>query len=204
MHGDVQHKTYSKGEARAEEIVGFESGINKDGEAILILAPHAGSIEYHTGKQAEHLHDKVSFRGVTTWMFRADPGGPGAGDVFGVPTKEITGDMLQFDLLEKYVEHRSFYHGISFHGWSEDYVLIGGQHSEEWKTPIAEDLRAVLPGNISVEIATEPGYHAAMSNQNILNRLTDNSIQLTQPYNARERYWEDIVGVIGMHYTEEE
>ncbi|WP_049996356.1 poly-gamma-glutamate hydrolase family protein [Halococcus sediminicola] len=204
MHGDVKQKTYSKGQARAEEIVGYHPTSSGHAEKILILAPHAGSIEHNTGKQAEHLHDEVAFRGVTTWIFRADPDNPDAGNEFGVPTKEITGEMPQFDLLEKYVEHRSFYHGISFHGWSEDYILIGGQYSKEWKTPIAEDLRAVLPGNINVEIATEPGYHTAMSDENILNRLTDNSLQITQPYNARERYWKDIIGVIGMHYTEDE
>ena len=205
MNGDVERKVYRmEGGPTAEEIVAFASGANKNGEAILIMAPHAGSIETNTGKQAEHLHDIVAFRGATSWIFKAEIGNPSAAEAFGVPSNEITGEMPQFDLLHEYVEHRSFHHGISFHGWSEDYILLGGQHSKEWKTPIAEDLQAVLPGNIRVEIANEPGYHAGMSDQNILNRLTDNSIQLTQPYNARERYYEEIAEVIGMHYTEEE
>lgn len=201
MHGDVERKKYQKNAAIGTEIVGFYSGWDDDGESVLTMAPHAGSMELNTGKQAERMHDIVAFQGVTTWIFKGGKGNQSAFDTWHVGSTEISGDKPQFDLLQKYVEHRNFHQGVSFHGYSKDGILIGGQHGENWKDMIASSLRKELPVNIPIQIATTPGKYAGMSDSNILNKLADTCIQLEQSMHVRKHYWKEVAEVIGGIYS---
>ena len=205
MKGAVEQKKYRKNGAEAKEIVvqrkpGWQQGTKP---TFLIIAPHAGSIEVNTYRQAREFHEQVAeLGGATTWIFGGEKGDQSAFDTWHVPSTKISGRKPQFDLLEEHVEGRSYYQGVSFHGYSKDGILIGGQHRVEWKELIADGLRRALPVNIPVEIATRSGEYAGLSDSNIINRLSDSAIQVEQSKRVRKRYWDTVVDVLATLYSE--
>jgi phage replication-related protein YjqB (UPF0714/DUF867 family) len=125
--------------------------------------------------------------------------GGGAHRQWHITSSDI--DDHSFPLLRS-IAHRRFEHAVAFHGFSEDYVLVGGRAPRALKKRVAAEIEKVLAPKIEVRIARTSDKFNGDEPRNIVNRLTDGGIggvQIEQPLEARNRYWEAIAeGVAGV------
>lgn len=190
----VERRGHRRNGVPAEEI------LVRNGSTVIAVAPHAGDIEANTGKQAVRLAHHLPHT-TTVWVFKGEAGPTGSAfDTWHVSSTAITSRHDQFALLNR-IWNQTFPVGVAFHGWSNDGILVGGQHTPEGKHRVAEALRQVLPNSIPVDMATDPGEYAGMHDQNIVNRLSTVSIQLEQSSAVRDRHWRAVTTTLGRVLT---
>jgi phage replication-related protein YjqB (UPF0714/DUF867 family) len=103
------------------------------------------------------------------------------------------------------VASRGFLHAVSFHGFNEPLVLVGGLASEEFRKEIACAIDKATGPDIVVRVATPDDLFNGDSPGNIVNRLTKggaNGVQIEQSLDARKDRWAEIAdAVAGVYET---
>jgi phage replication-related protein YjqB (UPF0714/DUF867 family) len=191
INGQVAAVGLTDAEAEAySEFIEYlaDDGYNRE---LVILAPHGGFIEEHTDVQAQYVVEQLPSKSVSVWMCKGFKKGGGAYQRWHITSTDINEES--FPKL-KTIIGRQFKYAIAFHGWDDDSICIGGSTSDyDLKLQIKYEIKkAVSNTDIKVEIAGEPGSSCSADfngndDNNIVNRLSQNGLQIEQCKKAREK-----------------
>jgi phage replication-related protein YjqB (UPF0714/DUF867 family) len=193
----VPHPTFTDEEAEANSE--FVERISDEAvqKKLIVIAPHGGMIEPFTDRQAEHMSSRLSPHSVSLWMCKGWNEGGGAYDRWHITSTDIS--EASFPKLQRVIDRR-FRYAVAFHGWREDFILIGGTAPFRLKKSIqASILNAVSDSGIDV-VADEEGCSPPRCGgnhpANLVNRLGRYGIQIEQCLSARKNYWIQIANAV--------
>ncbi|MDS0222494.1 poly-gamma-glutamate hydrolase family protein [Haloarcula sp. S1AR25-5A] len=170
-------------EKTAAEEGGFLEGLTDHGTSDLIaLAPHGGYIEWGTDSQARHISDQLE---ATAWYSAGWWPGGGAYRRWHVTSTDI--HPRSFPVLDD-ISDRGFDYAVSFHGWSESHVAVGGGAPDGLREDIRDGISDIV--DCEVRLASE-GPRDGDSPENIVNWLTasgSDGVQIEQPWSVRENH----------------
>jgi phage replication-related protein YjqB (UPF0714/DUF867 family) len=201
IDSQVPHPTLN--DTDAEDLGEFVERLHDGASATIIaIAPHGGDIELNTDRQAEHVATRLAPFGASSWLCRGWKSGDRAFESWHITSDET--DPRSFPLLGK-VASRGFTHAVSFHGFEQPLVLVGGLAPVELREEIADAIASAVGPEIAVRVATPDDPFNGDSPGNIVNRLTKggaNGVQLEQGLTAREEHWAEIAdAVAGVYET---
>lgn len=170
-----------------------------DGEQsdLVVCAVHGGWIEYRTDEQAAHVADALD---VTEWSCVGYNDGGGAYDRWHITSTDI--DRRSFPKLNR-IGDRGFTHAVSFHGFSESGIAIGGNACRSLKMKFRDEIDEMTEGQYDVYLADD-GAYAGNSPENFINWLIngDNGVQIEQSWDARTNDWDAIAAAVVKVYSE--
>jgi len=197
----VAHSNLSDDDARA--LSEFVERLRDDGyqRGLVVLAPHGGEIERRTDLQAARVGSLLGCDLASVWECKGFNTEGGAFAQWHITSSDI--NTSSFPLLQT-IGSRGFAHAVSFHGFSEADVLVGGAAPLTLKQEIAAALRKALAGSgIPVRIAGPSEDYDGDSASNIVNRLTAggaNGVQIEQSLEARDGFWQPIADAVASVY----
>jgi len=200
VDSQVPHPAYDDAEAEANSE--FVERLTDDGtnRVLVACAPHGGAIEVHTDEQAERVAMVLAAEGVSLWCCKGWHAGGAAFDRWHITSTDIS--PASFQLLNS-IRERGFTYAVSFHGFDEQRILIGGAAPFSLKQAIQEALQAsVADSGIPVDIATGGDYNGDRPS-NFVNWLTAGGaggIQIEQSLAARSQYGEPIADAVAGIY----
>lgn len=163
---------------------------------LAICAPHGGMIENYTDEMAKWAYDKmVSLsKSASCWRCIGHQDVIGAYTAWHITSTEIS--RLSFPYLDQ-IGDRNFSHAVSFHGFSEADIAVGGAAPSALKTEVKEAIENVVGQAYDVTVVTT-GPYAGVSEDNFVNWLTDGSggVQIELPYGARQNYGQSIAEAV--------
>jgi len=186
---------------RAEAEGRFVERLADDGaqKALIIVAPHGGGIEPHTDEQAAGVAARFPADQVSTWVCQAF-------EPHALACHITSSDLhpRSFPLLRRVID-RGFLHAVSFHGFDQSGILVGGAAPASLRQEIVDAIAAATAGSGVVVRAAEPnesfgGDDAA----NVVNRLTRggaNGVQIEQCLRARQEHGQAIASAVADVYT---
>ncbi|MPY87566.1 MAG: hypothetical protein GEU99_06570 [Luteitalea sp.] len=199
----VPHPTFSDAEAR--EHSEFVERLDDNGRqaGLVALAPHGGAIERQTDQQAERVAAILGCDRASVWCCKGFNTGGGAFERWHVTSTDI--HEASFPLLNAIVG-RGFAQAVSFHGFSEADVLVGGTALGSFKQEIAAALECALTGSgIEVRVARASEEYDGDNPRNIVNRISANGangVQIEQSLEAREGFWQPIAEAVASVYRQ--
>jgi phage replication-related protein YjqB (UPF0714/DUF867 family) len=164
---------------------------------LVVIAPHGGDIEEYTDKQAEYVGKQFSSDRVSLWICKgfSNKGRSDALERWHITSTEIS--EKSFPKLNT-IFGPKFEYSIAFHGWTKDFICVGGSKQSadnglirEIKDAIKNTLIA-YGSNIDVRDSECPECQEEFngnSTDNIVNRLGTNGIQIEQCLDARKQYY---------------
>lgn len=168
---------------------------NEDASAesgLVLLAPHGGHIEHHTGRQAIEASDTYDLTSWACFGFSSSKQRIGSSSIGGafdrwhVTSTEISRDS--FPELDR-IADVGYETALSFHGSTKSDVRVGGR-ADERKQRVVEALRPAYADagiDVAVRVASREEY-AGRNQNNVVNRITadgDGGIQIEQPSRIR-------------------
>ena len=187
---------------QAQEADEFVERLHDDGVSaeLVLLAPHGGGIEPHTDEQAELVASLLAPAPVSVWLCKGY--GPGPGDAFR--RWHITSDDTcpgSFPGLAT-IAGRRFRDAVSFHGFRQDGVLVGGAAPECLREQFAAAIRCAVGGSVPVRVAQPDDPFGGDSPSNIVNRLSrGGGVQLEQSLLARTKHGPAIARAVAGVYA---
>ena len=178
-----------------------ESGTNPT--TIVCCAPHGGIIENYTDEQAEWMYTRLTShhsKNASCWRCAGWQSAIGAYDAWHITSTDI--DPVSFTLLNS-IKNRNFSYAVSFHGFSEDSIMVGGGVSVTLKCAVAMAISSVVGTAYDVDIVSS-GPYGGVSPDNFVNWLTSGGsggVQIEQPYNARRDYGQAIAEAVADVYS---
>jgi len=202
--GVEQSKT--KAQLEADNLLGeFLDELNSTHTGVVCCAPHGGVIENYTDEQAERMHDRlVNYHGSkpsSCWRCCGWQDEIGAFDAWHITSTDISRDS--FPKLDS-IGDRGFEYAVSFHGWSNDGILIGGNAPADLKCTLRKAIEDACEGNVEVAITTS-GDYSGTDPDNFVNWLTSGGsggIQIEQSYYARQNYGQDIADAVAAVFAD--
>ena len=199
IDSQVPHPTLS--DTDAEDLGEFVERLHDGASATVIaIAPHGGDIELNTDRQAEQVASRLAAHGASSWVCRGWKSGDRAFESWHITSDET--DPRSFPLLDS-VFRRGFADAVSFHGFKEPLVLVGGLAPVELREEIREAIASAVGPDVVVRVATPDDPFNGDSPCNIVNRLTKggaNGVQIEQSLTAREEHWAAIADAIAGVY----
>jgi phage replication-related protein YjqB (UPF0714/DUF867 family) len=178
--------------------------LTDDGQntGLLIMAPHGGELETPTDLQAERLAEKLGNKRVSTWICKAyhGRGGKSAFDRWHITSTDIS--EASYPLLGK-VASRKFGYAVSFHGMTDDRILIGGSAPTRLRTEIRDAIRqAINDPKTPVDLAMPGDANGGKDPKNIVNRyVEEGGVQIEQSPRARKEHWKAIADAVAKVYA---
>lgn len=173
-----------------------------DHQGLLVMAPHGGSIELNTDRQARRVADELAGADVSTWCCNGYKPGGGAYDRWHVTSTMIS--PKSFPGLAS-LSNRDFAYAVAFHGMSASGVLIGGGAPLELKQLLRQQIKSALGGaGGPVTIADEGSSLGGSSSKNVVNWVTaggGGGIQIEQSYEVRQEYWQVVADAVAKVYA---
>jgi phage replication-related protein YjqB (UPF0714/DUF867 family) len=163
---------------------------------LLIMAPHGGEVEPPTDLQAERLAEKLAGKPVSNWRCKAyhPRGGKAAFERWHITSTDIS--EASYPLLAK-VATRKFEYAVSFHGMTDDRILIGGAAPTRLRTEIRDAIRlAINDPKVAVDLAMPGDANGGKDPKNIVNRYTTAGVQIEQSPRARREHWREIADAV--------
>lgn len=159
------------------------------------LAQHGGVVEHGTDEMAYNFSD---FMECSYWITHGYGGIDGAFDNWHITSVDIHEDS--WGGLRRVFYQQPFDTAVSFQGFSEPDIIVGGRVDLALREEIAERIRALNTGYDVLVVGKNTdsqGYESfdGDSIDNIVNRLTkndDNGIQIEMPSDVRSNYQEEI------------
>lgn len=192
----VPHPTYTDAEAEANSEFVERLGDNGSHTGLIACAVHGGAIESWTDEQAERVASQLSAKSVSSWRCKGWKDGGGAFDRWHITSTDI--HRASFPGLDA-VADRAFAYAVSFHGFGDPNILIGGGAPLALKQEVQAAIEAAISGSgISVDIASGGGYNGD-SPDNFVNWLTSGGtggVQIEQALAARTGYWQAIADAV--------
>lgn len=199
VDSQVVHPTYDETEAEAnsefiEELDERES--SSSDKRLCVAAPHGGNIELKTHLQAERVFELLNDQNkdVDCWRCKGFKSGGGTFARWHITSTEI--DRRSFPKLDS-IANKGYDHCVTFHGMSEDDIIIGGLAPTALKQEIKDALDAALQGtDIEVFVLTS-GPYGGQDEDNLVNWLCDGAgVQIEQSYEARVDHWQTIADAV--------
>lgn len=197
VRNDAPHPNY---ETRHEADVNdeFVEILADDGEesGLVACAPHGGWIEYPTDKQSQFVATELD---VTEWACVGYNSGGGAFDRWHITSTDIS--RHSFPKLDS-IGDRQFTHAVSFHGFTNDGIGIGGAADESLRIAVRDEIAAATDGKYDVYLADDGPYDGD-SPDNFVNWLTrdNNGVQIEQSWTARTDDWDTIADAVARVYA---
>jgi phage replication-related protein YjqB (UPF0714/DUF867 family) len=184
----VTSRTLSKASARSNsELI---ERIKGNGSNVATLAPHGGAIEPYTDQQAYRLFASLGGNVARCWRCFGWNEDQGASDCWHITSTEVSENS--FPLLNEMFD-RQYLLAVAFHGWSREYVGVGGS-AQPQRDQVVLALQGILPG---IDVRIEQAGELSGSNiHNIVNRLSPSSIQIEQPMDVRRSHWAAIADAV--------
>jgi phage replication-related protein YjqB (UPF0714/DUF867 family) len=199
LDSQVPHPTLD--DTKAEELGEFVERLHDGASATLIaIAPHGGDIELNTDRQAEHVATRLAALDASWWLCRGWKDNDRAFESWHVTSDDT--DPRSFPLLAS-VASRGFAHAVSFHGFSEPIVLVGGLAPKELRQEIARAIDSATGPDVVVQVAGPDDPFNGDSPDNIVNRLTKggaNGVQIEQGLDVRKEHWAEIAEAVARVY----
>lgn len=176
--------------ATAEAEGGFlETLADRGTTKLAVLAPHGGDVEPWTDLQAGRVGDRLE---ATVWNAAGWWPGGDAFDRWHVTSTAI--HPASFPAFGRIVDG-DYDHAVSFHGWTESHVGVGGAASRELRATVRDAIAAVVDG-VDVRLTTdESQYGDAPSN--VVNRVpAGGGVQIEQSWHAREAFGDAIADAV--------
>lgn len=165
--------------------------------SLVVTAPHGGRIEYLTDDQAKIVGQEL---GVTEWGCVGYNSDGGAFDRWHVTSTKIS--RASFPKLDS-IADRAFEHAVSFHGFTEDGIAVGGGAPRELKDRMVRGIDDATEGQYDVYVPRDDSPYAGNDRSNFVNWLCDgNGIQLEQSYEARTKDWKTIATAVASVYED--
>jgi len=160
----------------------FEHLVDTGSTDLVALAPHGGYIEWGTDKQVARVSEQL---GSSGWYSSGWWPGGGAYSRWHITSTDI--DPSSFPELAT-ITDRGFDHAVSFHGWSESHIAIGGAAP----TTLREDVRDAIAdvADCAVRLSATESLDGD-SPENIVNWITESGtdgVQIEQPWSVRDNY----------------
>jgi phage replication-related protein YjqB (UPF0714/DUF867 family) len=175
--GYAPHPDYETRPAAAENDE-FAEVLRDDGEqsALVACAPHGGWIKYPTDRQSAHVADAL---GAAEWSCAGYNSGGGAFDRWHVTSTAV--DRRSFPKLDR-IADRGFDHAVSFHGFSEDGIAVGGGAPRSLRAAVRDEIDAATDGRYDVPLADPGGAYAGNSPESFVNWLASDGdgVQIEQ------------------------
>ena len=150
IDSQVPHPTLSDDDA--EDLGEFVERLHDGASAAVIaIAPHGGDIELNTDRQAEHVASRLAAHGASSWICKGWKSGDRAFESWHITSDET--DPGSFPLLASVVS-RGFADAVSFHGFKEPIVLVGGLAPVE----LREEIRQAIDDATGPEIVVRVGH----------------------------------------------
>ncbi len=185
--------------AEASEHDEYVEILEDDGEqsTLVACAPHGGWIEYPTDKQSARVAETL---GVTEWTCAGYNSGGGAYDRWHITSTEI--DRRSFPGLDT-IADRGFDHAVSFHGFSEEGIAIGGGAPEALKVELQETISEAVGSAYDVYVVDSDNAYSGDSEENFVNWLTEdnNGIQIEQSWDVRTDHWDTVADAVSRFYA---
>lgn len=163
---------------------------------LVACAPHGGVIENYTDEQVERVYSQLDgqSKDVSAWRCKGWQDAIGAYDAWHITSTEISTES--FPLLNS-IKNRGFDFAVSFHGYGEEDVAVGGGATTALKQEIADAIAGIENFPYDVTVVTS-GPYAGTDPDNFINWLTSagNGIQIEQPYEARRDYGQAIADAV--------
>lgn len=158
---------------------------------LVLCAAHGGWIERKTDQQAAYVADALE---ATEWSCVGYNSDCGAYDRWHVTSTDI--DRRSFPGLGR-IADRGFAHAVSFHGFSNDGIAVGGGASESLKRRVRDAIDDATGGRYDVSTVTG-GEYAGDSPENFVNWLTAdrNGVQLEQGWDVRVDDWQPVAEAV--------
>ncbi|MGY2124763.1 poly-gamma-glutamate hydrolase family protein [Nocardia gipuzkoensis] len=167
---------------------------------VIAIAPHGGTIEKYTDRQAEIVYEHLGPNRASRWDCRGWQCGGGAFTKWHITSTNIS--ERSFPLLRQ-VARRKFRHAVAFHGCRSEEVLIGGRGDHTLKQELHEAISRTLTGTaVPVRLLAPDDRYAGSAPENLVNRLAHdgNGIQLEQGPTARRDHWATIAQAVAEVY----
>lgn len=169
---------------------------------VVFCAPHGGMIENYTDEmavwaQAEMVGESAD---SSVWYCIGHQDAIGAYDAWHITSTDISRES--FPYLDD-IGDRGFTYAVSFHGYGEADIAVGGGASSALKTEVKEAIEGVVGEAYEVNIVTS-GPYAGTSEDNFVNWLTDGGdggVQIELPYGARSTYGQSIAEAVAGVYA---
>lgn len=168
-----------------------------DQSDLVVCAVHGGWIEYRTDEQAAHVADALD---ATEWSCVGYNEGGGAYDRWHITSTDV--DRRSFPKLDR-IGDRGFTHAVSFHGFSEPGIAIGGNACRSLKMRFRDEIDGMTNGQYDVYLADD-GSYAGNSPENFINWLVDddNGVQIEQSWDARTDDWDTVAAAVVKVYSD--
>lgn len=180
-----------------DEMGEFLDETNSTHTEVVFIAPHGGLIENYTDHMAKWAYDYVDGANgnASAWYCAGYQSEIGAYDAWHVTSTAI--NPSSFGYLDD-ISTRGFDYAVSFHGYGESDIGVGGRASSALKTEVKEAIEDAVGTAYDVVILTS-GSYAGTSANNVVNWLTssgDDGVQIELPYGARRNYGQDIAEAV--------
>lgn len=165
---------------------------------IVICAPHGGIIENYTDEEAEWMYNRLvnyHSKNASCWVACGWQSSIGAFDAWHITSTDISRES--FSLLDQ-IGDRDFTYAVSFHGFGEDSIMVGGGASSSLKQEVATAIQNAVGTAYDVDVVSS-GSYAGVSPDNFVNWLTasgNGGVQIEQPYGARQNYGQAIAEAV--------
>jgi len=162
------------------------------GSDLVVTAPHGGRIEYRTDDQSGLVADAL---GATDWSCVGFNSGGGAYDRWHITSTKIS--PQSFPKLGE-IADRDFAYAVSFHGFGEEGIAVGGGASHELKRTVRQAIEDATDERYDVYIPDADGPYAGVSSENYVNWLTadGDGIQIEQCLDARKDDWQAVAEAV--------
>jgi phage replication-related protein YjqB (UPF0714/DUF867 family) len=172
--------------------------LDDDGRSagLLIMAPHGGDLEPPTDLQAERLAEALAGKPVSTWRCRGyhPQGGKAAFDRWHITSTDIS--EASYPSLAKLATRR-FTYAVSFHGMTDDRILVGGAAPTRLRTEIRDAIRREINNpKIAVDLAMPGDANGGKDKKNIVNRYTEAGVQIEQSARVRRDHWKQVADAL--------
>lgn len=170
---------------------------------IAICAPHGGIIENYTDEMADWMYQRLvshHSKNASCWVACGWQDAIGAYDAWHITSSDISRES--FGLLDQ-IGDRNFTYAVSFHGFSEDSIMVGGAASSTLKNEVKTAIENVVGTAYDVEVVSS-GPYGGVDPDNLVNWLTNGGsggVQVELPYGARRDYGQAIAEAVADVYA---
>lgn len=165
---------------------------------VVVCAPHGGVIENYTDEEADLFSARLALhhsKNCSCWVACGWQDAIGAFDAWHITSTDIS--RASFELLDQ-IGDRGFCYAVSFHGFSEDSIMVGGGASSTLKNEVKTAIENAVNGAYDVEVVSS-GPYGGVDPDNFVNWLTrggSGGVQIEQPYGARQNYGQAIAEAV--------
>lgn len=164
---------------------------------VVFCAPHGGVIENYTDEMAKWAHDYMvsNSKNSSCWGCIGHQDSIGAYNAWHITSTDISRNS--FPYLDD-IGDRNFTNAVSFHGYGEADIAVGGGASSLLKAEVKGAIEAIVGSSYDVVVVSS-GPYAGVDPDNFVNWLTNNGsggVQIELPYGARSSYGQAIAEAV--------